>query len=689
MQPAAYERLVELLGQSSLEEPVVSAVLAAAESAAALKALLAGEARPETPVPVPVDAPALKRVYLHEIQVEGFRGIGDCVRLQFEPCPGLTLIGGRNGSGKSSFAEAFELLLTDTTLRWEERTKIWREGWRNLHHDGPTEISASFYLDGEPQPLTLSRRWSPGATLDAADPLIVTGARSAWTELGWGRPLEQFRPVLSYTELGTMFSARAAVLYEALSAVLGLEDFDGVMAVLRQERLERDKTAKEEKQVRSDAVGLLSSSEDLRAAHFADLLSRRSPDVVAVSALLQPAERDEPLVDTHDLETLSIPTREQVTTALADVEEEREKVSQLESADIDQGDALAHLLESGLAFYRIQVDEPSSDCPFCGTADVIDADWAARAEAAATELRARSRELRDARAALHHAIKGVQSLFSPQTPAILDRASLAGIDTSAARSTWTSFAEISAGDTAELVQRGAPVARRLASELEDARAAATAAHDEHTGRWQPVQAVLLDWVAVARRAERDRQLVALLKTAEAWMGQALVELRKERLAPVVQGAQQNWDELRCESDIVLDDLALRKQGNLRFAAFDVSIDGVEASAYGVMSQGELSGLAISVFLPRAMLPGSPFGFMVIDDPVQSMDPVRVAGLARVLARAARERQVIVFTQDEQLPAAVRMLDIDARIANVRRRPPSKVEVVALKSSSGALDANGP
>ena len=45
----------------------------------------------------------------------------------------LTLVVGRNGSGKSSFAEAAELALTGVTRRWEGRAAVWREGWRNLH----------------------------------------------------------------------------------------------------------------------------------------------------------------------------------------------------------------------------------------------------------------------------------------------------------------------------------------------------------------------------------------------------------------------------------------------------------------------------------------------------------------------------------------------------------------------------
>ena len=92
-----------------------------------------------------------------------------------------------------------------------------------------------------------------------------------------------------------------------------------------------------------------------------------------------------------------------------------------------------------------------------------------------------------------------------------------------------------------------------------------------------------------------------------------------------------------------------------------------------MSQGELHSLALSLFIPRATLPESPFRFIVIDDPVQSMDPSRVDGLARVLQSAGKDRQVIVFTHDDRLPEAVRRLDIDATVIEVTRREGSVVE----------------
>ena len=49
-----------------------------------------------------------RKVFLQGIRVRGFRGIGPESTLSIAPGPGLTLVVGRNGCGKSSFAEAAE-----------------------------------------------------------------------------------------------------------------------------------------------------------------------------------------------------------------------------------------------------------------------------------------------------------------------------------------------------------------------------------------------------------------------------------------------------------------------------------------------------------------------------------------------------------------------------------------------------
>lgn len=86
--------------------------------------------------------------YLTNITVSGFRGIGSTAKLELHPAPGLTVISGRNGSGKSSFAEAVELALTGTSYRWRDKQALWSESWRNLHKPSPCALRVEFTQEG-------------------------------------------------------------------------------------------------------------------------------------------------------------------------------------------------------------------------------------------------------------------------------------------------------------------------------------------------------------------------------------------------------------------------------------------------------------------------------------------------------------------------------------------------------------
>ncbi|MEZ5285546.1 MAG: hypothetical protein R2712_12240 [Vicinamibacterales bacterium] len=100
---------------------------------------------------------------------------------------------------------------------------------------------------------------------------------------------------------------------------------------------------------------------------------------------------------------------------------------------------------------------------------------------------------------------------------------------------------------------------------------------------------------------------------------------RERFRPIADRAKAIWQQLRQQSNVELEAVALKGTATQRAVELSVTVDGVPGAALGVMSQGELNALALSLFMPRASLPESPFRFMVIDDPVQSMDPARVDG----------------------------------------------------------------
>ena len=114
-----------LLEESDLDDSTQLLVAAAVESEASFAGHWDGTASLTRP---PSEAEPLEPAgaYLTGVSVEGFRGVGSRVTLPLQVGPGLTVVTGRNGSGKSSFAEAIELALTGRYSRAEDRPAGWR-----------------------------------------------------------------------------------------------------------------------------------------------------------------------------------------------------------------------------------------------------------------------------------------------------------------------------------------------------------------------------------------------------------------------------------------------------------------------------------------------------------------------------------------------------------------------------------
>ena len=176
-------------------------VVAAFEGSTAVDSVVRGDRRPLANAGVPpAGSKSTSAVYLTAIEVEGFRGIGPATTLTIDPGPGLTLVVGRNGSGKSSFSEALEMLLLGTNQRWEQQVKVWRDGWQNLHHRH-TRVAATFTVDGRRVPLEVARAWKDGGGIEAST-LSIDGKTSSAETLGWAEHLAGYPPLLSHNEFG-------------------------------------------------------------------------------------------------------------------------------------------------------------------------------------------------------------------------------------------------------------------------------------------------------------------------------------------------------------------------------------------------------------------------------------------------------------------------------------------------------
>ncbi|MBQ0892375.1 AAA family ATPase [Micromonospora sp. U56] len=736
-----------------------------------LTAALAGSPTRLDPRSPANDEPS-ERIWLKSVTVAGFRGVGPERTLDIAPGPGLTLVVGRNGSGKSSFAEAVELALTGDSARWADKTSVWRTGWRNLHAPDPCRIGVELRVDGEATPTRVARAWPAGGELADAKVTVTSarGRRDGLAELGLARPLELYRPFLTAAELGRLAAGTQSQLFDALFAILGLDALTDADQRLMRAARPHGTAVKEVRAQRAALADLLAGVADDRARRAAVMLrGRGAVDLPALTAILDEPDEvtaDEAVLLCRELTALDPPPVDEVTRLAGQLRE-----AATETLRYDGGRSRAALRSAELLRLAIEHHDDRGDgpCPVCASG-ALDGGWRASAAVTLTELRQRSVAAQTAATRLtallrqtHHLIddltvpggpasqpptgspvrsvgttmprQGVSAKVLPEgvatgassgnagAEAVNGRAgmgapsgdaggaalsgnagagALTGNAGMAAPSEGDGVAMLREGDGAEAllgalreavaVLRGVPgepadLADHLAARYPAVVAAADAARayaegflrQRDTG-WRAAAAELRDWVAAVGGLAAREATLARVKAARAWLKETGAAVRDERIAPFAAHSQRIWEQLRQESNVELGAMTLAGTNTRRRVVFPVSVDGADnGTALGVMSQGEMQALGLATFLPRSCAPESPFRFIVVDDPVQSMDPSKVDGLARVLAELAEDRQVVVFTHDTRLPDAVGRLDLGrARIVEVQRAERS---VVTLRPGS--------
>jgi recombinational DNA repair ATPase RecF len=611
-------------------------------------------------------APA--RAYLSAVTVEGFRGIGPATTLQLTPGPGLVVVSGRNGSGKSSFAEALEVTLTAESYRWDHRISRLHNTWRNLH-DGSTRISVELAEEGEGK-TTVEATWPDTADLDDVQCWVqrdkqkrVAGLHS----LGWDQYLWPFRPFLSHNELEALL-ATSGKLHETLDSILGLSRIDDAKDRLDKKLKEFGKAKKTADELRKGLKADLPASEDERAHRAFQELRGHTPDLALIATLVTGDHTDDGTATAlREAAGLELPPIETYQHAVESLRGTRAGLAAVES-DIEAATRRRlQLLENALAVHAEEGDGP---CPICGDGR-LDQEWADRSRAEIQDHRRQAEQARDAASAHRHAWIRLQTLRRP-TPTVLKRAIVEKIpgafETAEAWTAWSTLGED------EVLLQGTKPLEDLTALLAGVAAASWELAELRQNAWQPLALRLGEWLQHAKRAsEVDEQRRHLIQ-AHDWLKKNADALRNARLQPLTDRARGVWSRLKQESNVELGEITLTGQKQARRVDMKAAVDGKDARAFEVMSQGEMNALALSIFIPKASLPDSPFGFIVIDDPVQAMDPSKVDGLARVLADVAAERQVIVFTHDDRLPEAVRRLQLDARLVEVTRDARSVVHV---------------
>jgi DNA repair exonuclease SbcCD ATPase subunit len=189
-----------------------------------------------------------------------------------------------------------------------------------------------------------------------------------------------------------------------------------------------------------------------------------------------------------------------------------------------------------------------------------------------------------------------------------------------------------------------------------------------------IAAKINGWLSLEHTARSSDDVVARLDAAKKWVTSNANVLRNQRMQPIADRAREIWSQLRQESNVDISSITLQGARTHRKAVLEGSVDGQPAAALTVMSQGELHALALALFIPRATAQASPFRFIVLDDPIQAMDPAKIDGFISVLRTLAESRQVIVFSHDDRLAASIRQLGVPAQLLEVTREAGSAIAV---------------
>jgi hypothetical protein len=407
--PEGQNRVIErLIDTGNADEPWALILLAAMEGEAELNAFLdkARTIDPPTRASGP-KGPAAEPpgAYVGAISVEGFRGIGPAATLTLRPGPGLTLVVGRNGSGKSSFAEGLEYLLTGRNYRWEKRPKVWVDGWRNLHHDGAV-LKADLLVEGKGN-VAVSRTWT-AAGLESHQVKCVGPDKkvASLQALGWSDPLVTFRPFLSYNELGSLLEEGPSKLYDALSKVLGLEEFVEVqnrLAGARKTRQELLETARAEADRICRLLSGIIGADDDRMGKAAKALCGKLWDLPALEKLVQGSDTSEDGRIAQLRRITAIPPIDVpgITAAADGVRSAHRAFEQVSGTDAARAKQLADILDEAISFHERHADD---DCPVCKAPRALAGAWAGR-------------DARRGRRAAHHQ----RQALSPHRPCVVRR----------------------------------------------------------------------------------------------------------------------------------------------------------------------------------------------------------------------------------------------------------------------------
>jgi hypothetical protein len=613
--------------------------------------------------------------FLRSLEVRGHIGVGAVpLRLKFVPATGIVVVSARNGIGKTSAADGLRRVLSggmqergyelaETNLHCSERMI------KAIVTNGSQDVEVSC-ADNDPI------RWS------------LPGQDDQPLPEQWVAAYGKYNPVLLYPEIASTIQ-KPSELHKFMEGGLSLDVLKALLAAV-------DATRKAGREAQRTAGSTLDGVlQRLRPLHLAKEIVEKievagALPTYATVAELRVAIADLPSVPLKQLNLAPEWQVDEAVTGSLQAAIERldiARVAVLPGAQAAQA-ALAGLANEGGSYLEQLRGEDI--CPACGTRE---ANWLQHARETADELAAMLKDVREAELEVKSLIQQFRAGL-PGAPSEATRRSIEGhlggisdepLQRWAALASWAGSLNLNAATVqqiAEMAQSSAELSRwyqQVKSEILatiEQSATERAAIREHVDIW--LKAV------DAQRPFYEKGLLAdrLGKQVEQW----IKDTREALFEPISAKVRDLWSALSSDGDLTITDVnmggGVRQAGkiNIGLALGELKLKpGPETLQ--VLSTGQRNALSLATYFPRATQPGSPFNFLVLDDPVQAFDVWRVRFLARLLADVAKTHQVIVLTHDERLWHELRAQGQGIEHIRLSRKPGGRSSITATNITS--------
>ncbi|MGP9683065.1 AAA family ATPase [Brachybacterium sp. AOP3-A1-3] len=614
---------------------------------------------------------------LERISIHHFRGVAndDPLVVSFEPTPGITVLHGLNGAGKSSVSDAIEFGLSGKPSEASSATGGKSPLWDPVHlARGSQSAHVSVTLTSGTARLVLDASLDSSGAIQSHTATIkdAEGERQAPLDSSWRAALLSHQPVFAYASLErrVQLSKDLAEYFEGLLALGGsftaLHDEIVLRSGASTEALQRWNVA------RSSAMQLLEEIDSARTSESSPpaLSPVREPQIgedmqewIESAGLLEGGQEYSTLPgDTHGQ---LADCAHKLLDSIRALEAARGTSELLLSAGLEQ-------LHNEARYHRIGGDT----CPVCLE---VAPDWLKKLRSTVEK----NQSIANQKKSVNACTKALTDLAGALLDPILEVTDGAIVDS-------------------ELLPRASTL-RHLVESFRESR------EDGVSSNFEVMLASsnLANWIisdgaksligeAIERTDSLKQWAIARSRVAssfiEVWKsdGPAAMDAtawkettkRLDDLRKHLRGRRSVTLERRSSDRIekLLADANLRLKG-INVLSTKASMELVDEHDkvvdLGMLSAGQRNAVLLAPLL--ACIDSGPFGFIILDDPVHAFDELRIDRLASTLAELALTRRVIVLTHDERLKEhlVARTLEYDTRMVD---RTSSSGEVQISDSS---------